>query len=156
MSDFPQDGATANRCSKQFDRSFITPEVQANTASTSPYGVDTNSYLATDVTDHVMSELDKLTVRDRYTGTEQVHMASGVGKEIRHVGHTSFHTADHPIHLKNILHVPKAAKSLVLASKLVDDNHVYVEIYPKFFSVKDQETGKVLLRGKSRGGLYPL
>jgi hypothetical protein len=76
--------------------------------------------------------------------------------EIKHIGHTYFHTHDRPIHLNNILHVPNATKSLVSASKLVSDNHTYVEIHPSFFSVKDQDTGNILLHGKSRGGLYPL
>lgn len=133
------------------------PEVQANAATTSvpSYGVDTNWYLDTGATDHVTGELEKLTVRDRYTGDEQVHTASGQGMAIQHIGHTQFHTSDRPIHLNHILHVPQASKSLVSASKLGIDNNAYVEVHPQFFCVKDQATGKILLHGKSRGGLYP-
>ena len=120
------------------------------------YGVDTNWYLDTGATDHVTGDLDKLAVRDRYNGDEQVHTASGQGMEICHIGHTSLYTPDRPIHLNNILHVHDASKSLVSASKLVHDNHAYVEIHPKFFSIKDQDTSTTLLHGRSRGGLYPL
>jgi hypothetical protein len=74
---------------------------------------------------------------------------------IQHIGHTSFHTPDRPIHLNNILHIPQATKSLVSALKLVSDNNSYVEIHPKFFFVKDQDTGRTLLHGTSNNGLYP-
>jgi hypothetical protein len=75
--------------------------------------------------------------------------------EIHH-GHAYFHTSDHTIHLNHVLHVPQATKSLVSASKLVSDNNSFVEIHPKFFAIKDQATGKTLLHGVSKKGLYPL
>ena len=59
-------------------------------------------------------------------------------------------------HLNNVLHVPQASKSLISAHKLAYDNHAYIETWPDFFSIKDQQTGKVLLRTRSRGGIYPL
>jgi hypothetical protein len=40
------------------------------------YGVDTNWYVNSDATDHVTSELEKLTVQDKYGGHHQVHSAS--------------------------------------------------------------------------------
>lgn len=58
-------------------------------------------------------------------------MASGQGMEIR-IDHTFFNTHDRPIHLDNILHVPKASKSHVPASKRINDNHAYVDIRPNF------------------------
>jgi hypothetical protein len=75
---------------------------------------------------------------------------------IQHIGHATFHTPDCHIHLKNVLHVPQATKSLVSASKLVSDNNSYVEIHPRFFAIKDQASGRTLLHGASRNGLYPL
>jgi hypothetical protein len=33
-------------------------------------------------TDHITGELDKLTIRDKYTGGDQVHTASGAGMMI--------------------------------------------------------------------------
>jgi histone deacetylase 1/2 len=50
---------------------------------------------------------------------------------------------------------PNPPKAL-FASKLVSDNNSYVEIHPKFFSVKDQDTGRTLLHGASNNGLYPI
>lgn len=52
---------------------------QRSANSAHSYGVDTNWYLDTGATDHVTDELEKLAVRDRYTGTDQIHTASGQG-----------------------------------------------------------------------------
>jgi hypothetical protein len=77
------------------------------------YGVDNNWYIDTCAMDHITSELDKLTMRDRYHGSEQVHTASRSGMEINHIGHNTSHSSTSKIHLKNILHVPQANKILI-------------------------------------------
>jgi hypothetical protein len=38
-------------------------------------------------TDHITSDLEKLSLRDKYHGGEYVHAANGSGMEISHVGH---------------------------------------------------------------------
>ncbi|XBH98816.1 hypothetical protein VPH35_128271 [Triticum aestivum] len=81
-----REGHAAWRCYKRFDKTFNPPpkrqggggKKSANAAAAS-YGVDTNWYLDTGATDHVTGELEKLAVRDRYTGPEQIHTASGQG-----------------------------------------------------------------------------
>ncbi|CAN6232325.1 unnamed protein product [Urochloa humidicola] len=71
---------TVIRCYKRFDASFTgIPDKSANTASTSSYGVDTNWYADSGSTDHITSELEKLSMKDKYSGTDQVHTASGAG-----------------------------------------------------------------------------
>jgi hypothetical protein len=50
------------------------------------YGVDTNWYTDTGASDHVTSELDKLSTKDKYMGKEKIQMASGSGMRIDHVG----------------------------------------------------------------------
>ncbi|XP_022684204.1 uncharacterized protein LOC111257932 [Setaria italica] len=44
------------------------------------YGVDTNWYADSGATNHVTGELEKLTVRDCYSGHDQVYTASGTGQ----------------------------------------------------------------------------
>jgi histone deacetylase 1/2 len=151
-------GHPADKCLKRFNKSYVTPEQpQVNAATTEgSYGGDPHWYIDTGANEHVTGELEKLAIRDRYHGNEQVHTASGQGMEIEHIGHTSINTSDRPIHLNNILHVPNAHKSLASASKLTLDNHAYVEIHPTFFSLKDKDTGRIILQGESRNGLYPM
>jgi hypothetical protein len=62
---------------------------------------------------HIISELDKLAFRDKYNGGEKVCTASGAGMEISHTGKFFIHTPVCTVKLCNILHVPKAAKTVM-------------------------------------------
>jgi hypothetical protein len=103
----------------------------------------------------VTSDLEKLTVRDKYTGRDQVHTTSGAGMKISNIGHTTLHIPLKILHLNNILHVPSAHKNLVSVHRLASDNNIFLEFHPKFFLIKDQETKRILHQGRCRGGLYP-
>nr|AAV44026.1 hypothetical protein [Oryza sativa Japonica Group] len=148
-------GHTVIKCYKRFDTSFTGEEKAANTATTS-YGIDTNWYVDTGATDHITGELDKLTVRDKYTGNEQVHAANGTGMEISHIDHATVPISSGNLVLKNVLYVPEATKSLVSASRLAFDNDAFVELHPNHFSIKDRDTRRLLHRGRCKGRLYPL
>ena len=76
--------------------------------------------------------------------------------EIRHIGHSAIHTPSRNLVLKNILHIPEAAKNLISVHKLAADNNAFLEFHPTFFLVKDKATKKILLQGKCRHGLYPV
>jgi len=75
---------------------------------------------------------------------------------ITHIGHTTLRTPSSQVHVKNILCVPNAHKSLVSVHQLTRDNNAYIEFYPTHFSLKDQSTKKTLLQGRCEEGLYPL
>jgi hypothetical protein len=107
-------------------------------------------------TDHITSELDKLTVRDKYHGQDHVHTASGSGMKISNIGRTILHTPHRNLRLKNILHVPTANKSLASVHRFTSDNNALVEFHPNMCLVKDRVTKKVIHQGKCEGGLYPL
>jgi histone deacetylase 1/2 len=108
------------------------------TATSSSYGVDTNWYMDTRATDHITGELEKLTIRDRYNGNEQVHAANGAGMDISHVGHSILQSPHSQIDLKNILHVPKTNKSLVSVHRLARDNNAFLEFHPNHFSSRSR------------------
>jgi hypothetical protein len=74
--------------------------------ATTSYGIDTNWYANLGATDHVTSDLDKLSVRYKYASNGQVYTTSGSGMEIQHIGNSTLHTPSHDLILKNILHVP--------------------------------------------------
>jgi hypothetical protein len=79
----------------------------------------------TSATDHITSELEKLTMRDEYHSGDQVHTASGSGMKIQHVGHSVLHSPISDIHLNNVLHIPKANKSLLSVNRIARDNRVF-------------------------------
>jgi hypothetical protein len=152
-----KEGHTVVKCSKRFDTSFTgAPQKSASSATTASYGVDTNWYLDTGATDHITSDLKRLTVRDKYNGGDQVHAANGSGMEIVHVGDSILHSPSIDIHLKHVLHVPKAHKNLASVHRLTRDNCVFLEFHPDYFDIKEEETKRVILRGRCKGGLYPL
>ena len=72
------------RCYKNFDVLFQGPsDVKSVSAATTPsYGINTNWYTDSGSTDHIMGDLEKLFVRDKYHGGDQVHVANGSGMEI--------------------------------------------------------------------------
>ena len=79
----------------------------------------------TGATDHITGELEKLTIRDKYSDNEQVHVANGTGMEIGYVGHSILHSPRTHIHLNNVLHVPQASKSLISVNRLARDNNAF-------------------------------
>jgi hypothetical protein len=62
------------KCFKHFDPSMGKKSGNAvSTYSAQSYGVDTNWYADSEATNHVTNELDKLAVRDAYTGGDQIY-----------------------------------------------------------------------------------
>jgi hypothetical protein len=92
-------------------------------------------------------ELEKLALRKKYIGKEQIHGANGAGMKISHIGHSVVNAPTCKLILKDVLHVPKAYKNLVSVYRLTKDNHAYLVIHPDFFLVKNQVSKKVLLKG---------
>ena len=152
------EGHPAYRCWNRYDTNYNggPPQKTAAATTSSSYGVDTNWYMDTRATDHITRDLEKLTIRDRYNGNEQVHAANGAGMNICHIGHSSLQSPHSQIHLKNILHVPQTSKNLVSVHRSARDNNAFLEFHPNHFFIKEQGTKRTLLRGRSEGGLYPL
>jgi hypothetical protein len=96
-----------------------------------------NWYTDTGATDHITSNLEKLSIHDKYHGGDKIRTASGSGMNTDHIGHATICTPSRDLHLKNILHVPKAKKNLVSVHHLAADNHAFLEFHPNFFLVKD-------------------
>jgi histone deacetylase 1/2 len=140
---------------KRYHKNYRGPEKSAGTTYGS-YGVDTNWYTDSGATDHITGELEKLHVRYRYNGNEQIHTTSGSGMDIHHIGNSVIHTPSHDLHLNKIFHVPQATKSLISTSRLAHDNHAFVEYWPNYFFVKDRDTREVLLQGRFVDVLYPV
>ena len=114
-------GHLATDCWHCFDENYV-PDERLVAAATNTYTVDTNWYTDSGATDHVTSDLEKLSIREKYKGNDQINTASGSGMEISHIGHAIVPTHTRNLHLNNILHVPTAAKNLVSVHCLAKDN----------------------------------
>jgi hypothetical protein len=116
------------KCYKRFDPNYMGEEKNANAATS--YGVDSNWYADSGGTEHVIGELDKLTMKDNYIGRDQIYTTSGSGMHIKHVGHAIIHTPGHDLKLNHILHVPQSSKNLASVHKITSDNNVFFELHP--------------------------
>jgi hypothetical protein len=148
-------GHTAIDCWHRFDENYV-PEEHHVAAAMSLYSMDQNWYMDSGATDNITNDLEKLAVRDKYHGGDQIHTASGSGMKIKHIGHSLVHTPTRNLHLNNIFHVPKAAENLVSVHRLTKDNSAFLEFHPDYFLIKDQATKNTILKGPCRRGLYPL
>jgi hypothetical protein len=83
-------------------------------------------YIGSVATDHITSDLDKLVVRESYSGQDQVHTANGTCMMIKHVDQFVVSTLYRYILLKNILHVPQAANFFVSLHLLTSDNDIFL------------------------------
>ena len=104
---------------------------------TNSYSDDPSWYIDTGVTDHITSDLDKLSVKDKYYGKDQVQVASGSGLAISHTGHSQIPSLDRPLNLNNIFHVPKIKCYLLSVHRFTKDNNVLIEFHHDLFFVKD-------------------
>nr|XP_025880529.1 uncharacterized protein LOC112938674 [Oryza sativa Japonica Group]XP_025880530.1 uncharacterized protein LOC112938674 [Oryza sativa Japonica Group] len=66
-------GHVAAECWHRFDANYV-PDERHVAAAAYAYGVDTNWYIHTGATDHLTSELDKLTTKEKYKGTSTLQM----------------------------------------------------------------------------------
>jgi histone deacetylase 1/2 len=153
-------GHAASECRNRFNPEFVRANNSNNNQQRSGNSASTGSpvfppwIMDTGATDHLTNDLQRLHMQERYGGTDQVQVANGAGLSIAHIGHSSL--AGSPLKLNNILHVPNISQHLLSVYRLVCDNDVFVEFHRHFFCVKDKATRRILLHGRSHGGLYPI
>jgi hypothetical protein len=106
----------ATECWHRFNESYIPEQKIIAHAATGSYNIDPNWYANSGATDHITGELEKIAIRNKYQGGDQIHMASGAGMDISHIGHNTVYTPHCPIYLNNILYVPRTRKKSCLCS----------------------------------------
>nr|GEX48100.1 ribonuclease H-like domain-containing protein [Tanacetum cinerariifolium] len=75
---------------------------------------------------------------------------------VTHTGHSFLHTSSKPLHLNHILVTPHIIKNLISVRQFTRDNDVSIEFDAYGFSIKDYQTGRLLLRCDSTRDLYPI
>jgi hypothetical protein len=124
-------GHEADICWHRYDDSYAPDNHAANMASS--LGADQNWYLDSGATDHIIGELEQLTMHQQYNGNEQIRAANGAGMDIAHVGQSVIPTPTHPLHLNQVFHVPNAHKQLVSIHCFTLDNNTFIELHPYSF-----------------------
>lgn len=142
-------------CWFRFDKTFY-PHAESPKAYIAAPGSLTDSNWVPDsgATHHLTSDLNNLQLHSPYDGPDHIRVGNGNTLNISNTGTSSFTVGNRQFLLKNLFHVPSISSNLLSVSQFCKDNAVYFEFHPHFFLVKDKATGKVLLHGQSRNGLY--
>jgi hypothetical protein len=105
---------------------------------------------------HITNELENLQIQQPFQHTKEVAVGNGTGLAIENTGLSLIHTLDSSYKLDNILHCPQASANLLSIQKLCLDNSCYFILTSSHYYVKHLLTHRILLKGKSENGLYPL
>jgi hypothetical protein len=99
----------APQCWYRYDDNYQKDDKpSAALASMPTYSLDALWYSDIGVIDHITNDLERLAIREKYHGNEQIQTAGGSGMAIRHVGHSIIQTPTRALHLRNILHAPQS------------------------------------------------
>ena len=160
-------------CFKRFDKTFKPPRKQPpkkkgsrspNESSATPaaYATRSNSVYTYDwlpdsgASNHMTHSITNLQNQTEYTGPEQVRVANGYNMPISHTGSSVLPTPNRKFLLSNVLCVPHLDRNLLSVSRFCQDNNVSFEFFDIGCVVKDRQTGRPVLRGTLKDGLYSL
>jgi transposase InsO family protein len=133
------------------------PAKLAAMASTSNGSQGGDTWLTdTGATDHLTANLTNLQTQAPYQGTEQVSVGNGQSIPINHTGNGQLSTKLYNFRLKNLLHSSRISSNLLSVHKLCQDNNCSCYFDSNKFLIQDLPSGKVLYKGLSKNGLYPI
>jgi hypothetical protein len=133
------------------------PTKLAAMASTSNGAQVGESWLIdTGATDHLTTNMTNLNTHIPYKGTDQVAVGNGQSIPINNFGTGQLCTKFHNFRLQNLLHSSKISLNLLSVHKLCKDNNCSCYFDSNKFLIQDLPSGKVLYKGLSENGLYPI
>jgi hypothetical protein len=106
--------------------------------------------------DHISASSNNLSPQVPYHGQEQVSVGNGQQVLIQTIGNSQLHTKFHKFQLQNVLHVPRIASNLLSVNKLCLHNHYSCYFDANKLLIQDLPTRRVLYKGLSRNGVYPI
>jgi hypothetical protein len=133
------------------------PAKLAAMASTSNGAQAGESWLTdTGATNHLTANMTNLNTHIPYKGTDQVAVGNGQSIPINNIGTSQLCTKFHNFRLQNLLHSSKISSNLLSVHKLCEDNNYACYFDSNKFIIQDLPSGKVLYKGLSENGLYPI
>lgn len=117
---------------------------------------ETTWFIDTGATNHVTADLSNLSIHSDYVGNDHLTVSNGKGFSISTTGCSQYFSNGNLVSLHNIFHVPAIFQNLLSVSQFTKDNDCYFVFTSSGFYVKENRTGRILVRGMIRNGLYPL
>jgi transposase InsO family protein len=106
--------------------------------------------------DHITASSNNLSPQAPYQGQEQVSVGNGQNLPIQNIGNSQLYTKFRKFQLRNVLHVPRIASNLLSVHKLCPHNHCSCYFDANKLLIQDLPTGRVLYKGLSKNGVYPI
>ena len=133
------------------------PAKLAAMASTSNGTQAGESWLTdTGATNHLTANMNNLNVHTPYQGNDQVAVGNGQSIPINNIGTGQLCTKLYNFRLQSLLHSSKISSNLLSVHKLCKDNNCCCYFDSNKFLIQDLPSGKVLYKGLSENGLYPI
>ena len=107
-------------------------------------------------TDHLIANLNNLPLQSQYKGPEQVTVGNDQSLPINLIGNGTLSTKCLNFILKNVLHVPRIAMNLFSVHKFCLDNNCSCHFDAYELKIQDIPTGRLLYKGLSENGVYPI
>ena len=106
--------------------------------------------------DHLTTNLNNFSLQSQYKGLEQVTVGNGQSLPINHIGNGTLSTKYHNFILKNVLHVPRIAMNLLSIHKFYLNNNCSCHFDAHELKIQDIPTGRLIYKGLSENGVYPI
>jgi hypothetical protein len=110
----------------------------------------------TGATTYMTSDLTQLNSPTPFSGSDTIATADGSGLSISNVGSSILNVPQCSLQLPQVLHVPKLSQHLLSVRRLCKDNNCRFICDAFGFCIQDKLTGRVLLQGLCKDGLYPI
>lgn len=103
-------------------------------------------------TNHMTSEVQLLQNLAPYSSGDTVQIGNGAHLNVTHIGHAKLGS----LKLNNVLLIPELAAHLLSIYQLCKQNNCLVWFDEFMCVIQDKVKGKVLYKGLSEQGLYPI
>jgi len=154
-------GHTAVNYWYRFDKSYSNSNYSTDTNKQGAHNAflasqsaaqDYDWYFDSGASNHVTHQTEKFKDIAEHHGKNSLIVGSGEKLQIVATGSTKLNS----LNLHDVLYVPNITKNLLSVSKLTVDNNILVEFDASCCFMKDKITGKTILKGKLKDGLYQL
>ncbi|CAL9022395.1 unnamed protein product, partial [Prunus brigantina] len=134
----------------------VKNQAQAYTASSSFQFADPNVWLAdTGATHHVTNDLGNLNSAKPCTSKEGITVGNGASLSVVNAGTAFLNCCGTSFKLANVLHVPKIAQNLLSVYQFCLENRCQM-LFDAFYFLIQDKLGRILYKGLSSDGLYPV
>lgn len=106
--------------------------------------------------DHLTANLSNLATQSQYKRPEQVTVGNGQALPINHIGNTTLPTKYDNFILKDVLHFPRIAMNLLSVHKFFLHNNCSCHFDANELKIQDIPMGRLLYKGLSKNGVYPI